>query len=156
QVARADFDKWLGGAKPDAISALIPSDALRLHAALSEGKGNAINVTVEGKARALTVPEGLAWEPGHVGANAGKCQPTGIVELPDAGNLEMDKPFSYGAWVKLNKSTPSGAIFARMDDQHDFRGWDLWVQQNRIGAHIVSKWPTDALKVVSKQPVKVG
>ena len=28
----------------------------------------------------------------------------------------------------------SGAIFARMDDQHDYRGWDLWVER-RQGRH---------------------
>jgi hypothetical protein len=43
-----------------------------------------------------------------------------------------------------------------MDDQHDFRGWDLWVQNGRVGAHIINKWPQDALKVVSKSPVKAG
>ena len=58
--------------------------------------------------------------------------------------------------MKLTKSTPGGAVFARMDDQHDFRGWDLWVQGDRVGAHIINKWPQDALKVVSKNPVKVG
>ncbi|MGH7169077.1 MAG: DUF1553 domain-containing protein, partial [Gemmataceae bacterium] len=50
----------------------------------------------------------------------------------------------------------SGAIFARMDDKNDFRGWDLWVQNGRVGDHIVHKWQEDALKVVSRKPVKTG
>ena len=39
QAARADFDKWLATAKPDSIAALMPTDGLRFHAPLSEGKG---------------------------------------------------------------------------------------------------------------------
>jgi hypothetical protein len=43
-----------------------------------------------------------------------------------------------------------------MDDQNDFRGWDLWLQDGRVGTHIVSKWPVDAIKVVSKNQIKTG
>ena len=73
-------------------------------------------------------------------------------EFAAAGDFEKDQAFSYGAWVKLPKPGQSGAIAARMDDQHDFRGWDLWVENNRIGTHIISKWPADALKVVANTP----
>src|SRR5262249_8675392 len=44
----------------------------------------------------------------------------------------------------------------RMDDQHDFRGWDLWVEGGRVGAHIIHQWPGDALKVVAQTPLKPG
>ena len=43
-----------------------------------------------------------------------------------------------------------------MDDQHDFRGWDLWIESGRVGTHIINKWPDDALKVVAKNPLKAG
>ena len=36
-----------------------------------------------------------------------------------------------------------------MDDQHDYRGWDLWLENGKVGAHIIHKWPEDALKVVT-------
>src|SRR5205823_11092045 len=51
---------------------------------------------------------------------------------------------------------PYGAFFSRMDDQNDFRGWDLWLQNGRVGTHIVSKWPGDAIKVVSNNPIKTN
>ena len=35
-----------------------------------------------------------------------------------------------------------------MDDQHGYRGWDLWAEQRRVGTHIVHQWNEDALKVV--------
>ena len=154
QSARGDFDKWLTTAKAEAIAASVPGNGLRLHAKLTEGTGDRLHLTCDGKPRELTAT-GAAWNAGHIAAKAFRKQPGTAVEIADAGDFEKDQGFSYGAWVKIPK-VPSGAIFARMDDQHDFRGWDLWVQNGQIGAHIVNKWPQDALKVVSKTAVKPG
>ena len=126
-----------------------------MYAKLSEGAGNKVSLTFDGKPRDVTVSGAVAWDAGHVSAKAFRKQPGVAVELPDIGDFEREQGFSYGAWVKVPK-VPSGAIFARMDDQHDFRGWDLWLQNGRIGTHIINKWPNDALKVVSKNPVKPG
>src|SRR5205823_2278460 len=46
QAARADFDKWLASAKPEAVAAGIPTEGLKLHAGLSEGGGKTLHVTV--------------------------------------------------------------------------------------------------------------
>jgi hypothetical protein len=154
QAGRANFDKWLTTAKPDSVTALVPANGLRLHAKLSEGTGSRVLLKCDGKLRELKVA-GAAWDGGHVAGKAFRKQPGTALELADAGDFEKDQGFSFGAWVKLPKA-PSGAIFARMDDQHDFRGWDLWVQNGRVGTHIVNKWPADALKVVSKAPLKAG
>ncbi len=156
QAARADFDKWLSSATPDGMAPLVPTDGLRLHAPLSEGQGTTLNLTVDGKSRAVPLASGVAWAGGHIAAKAFKCDQGAAVELADVGDFEKDQGFSYGAWVKIPKNIPGGAVIARMDDQHDFRGWDLWIQNDRVGAHIIDKWPTDALKVVSKNPIKVG
>jgi hypothetical protein len=156
QSARADFDKWLANVKSETIGQLIPSDGLRFHAPLSEGKDNAVQITVDGKPRSVTVAPGIKWEPGHVAASAAHLQPKATIEVADAGDFDKDQAFSYGGWIKLTKNAAFGALLSRMDDQHDFRGWDLWVQQNRIGTHIVSKWPTDALKVVARNPIKTN
>jgi hypothetical protein len=154
QSARGDFEKWLTTAKPEAVAALVPANGMRLHAKLSEGAGDRVRITCDGKPRDVAVT-GTAWDAGHVAAKAFRKQPGTALEVADAGDFEREQGFSYGAWVKLPKA-PSGAIFARMDDQHDFRGWDLWVQNGRVGAHIINKWPQDALKAVSKTPVKAG
>ena len=39
------------------------------------------------------------------------------------------------------RTSRSGPIVARMDDQHDYRGWDLWIENGRVGTHIINKWP---------------
>jgi hypothetical protein len=43
-----------------------------------------------------------------------------------------------------------------MDEADGHRGWDLWLQDDRIGTHIISKWQDDALKVVAKNPLKIN
>jgi hypothetical protein len=154
KMARGGFDKWLAKGDAQAFAAFIPGEGLRFHAALNEGKGGTVHLTADGKQQALALASGAAWDAGHIAERALQCQPGGTVVVPDAGDLEKDQGFSYGAWVKLPKKESYGAIFARMDDQHDFRGWDLWVQNGKVGAHIIHKWQEDALKVVSNKPVK--
>jgi hypothetical protein len=151
QAARAAFEKWVAEAKPERVAALVPADGLRLRAGPDEGAGKAAAcVTVDGKPREVAT---AALAPGgHVGPTAFR----GGLEVPDAGDFDKDQAFSYGAWVKFPKAVPFGAVFARMDDQHDYRGWDLWVQNGKVGAHVIHKWPDDAVKVVSRNAVKPG
>jgi hypothetical protein len=40
-----------------------------------------------------------------------------------------------------------------MDDRRDFRGWDLWVEGRRVGAHLIDKWPENVLNVVTRDQV---
>ncbi len=83
------------------------------------------------------VPDPAAW-------------PETRFEAADSGDFEKDHAFSYGAWVKLPRRGMTGSVLARMDDTHDYRGWDIWLEENRIATHIVHKWPDDALKVTAR------
>jgi hypothetical protein len=164
QSARADFDKWLtmrshaprGNEKAAPATGSLPSEGLRFHAGLDEGSGGTIHLAVDGKPRTAALASGAAWTSGHIADKAFKVQSGGTLEAADAGDFDNNQGFSYGAWVKFTQRTPNGAVFARMDDRHDYRGWDLWMQNGQVGAHIVHKWQDDALKVVSRNPVKSG
>lgn len=156
QSARPEFDAWLAGMDVQALAAKLPGEALKLHAKLDEGSGNDIHLAIDGQARTVNLPAGLTWEPGQVAAQAFKSQPGGTLEVPEPGDFEKDQPFSFGAWVKLTKPGQTGALFARMDDEHGYRGWDLWIENNRPGTHIISTWQDDALKVVSNTELKPG
>lgn len=155
-AAREEFDRWLASTSAVAIASLIPSDGLRLHALLAEGSGNTLFVAVDGRPKAVTVPSTAAWGPGHVAAKAFRSQADVVAQVPEAGDFDKGQPFSYGAWVKIPKPSTTGAIMARMDDQHDFRGWDLWFEKGRIGTHLVHKWPGNAIKVLAKAQPKAG
>ena len=120
--ARPDFDQWLSAATPDSLASMIPTEGLKLRALIGDGDAPA---------------------PGAKG------QPGGVLELADAGDFEKDQAFSIGAFVRVPKPGVNGAVVARMDDQHDFRGWDLWLENGKVASHLISKWPDDALKVVT-------
>jgi len=70
------------------------------------------------------------------------------------GDFEGDQPFTSAAWIKWPANDSSAAILARMDDGNDYRGWDLWVEGRRVGAHIINKWQDNALKVVTAAPAE--
>jgi mono/diheme cytochrome c family protein len=77
--------------------------------------------------------------------------PTGVTaDLGDLGDVESDEPFSYGAWVQVTDSI-DGALLARMDIAHGYRGWDLWMKGSRGGAQIISSWNQDALRVLAQK-----
>ncbi len=155
-AARADFEPWLNQNHTQSFAVAIPSDGLRLHLPLAEGKGREVQGILDGKATSLTALADPKWDAGNVSASAFQRQPGSVVEVPSAGDFEKDQSFSYAAWVKVPNGNASGAIFSRMDDQSDFRGWDMWLQNAHVATHIISKWPTDALKVATKMTLTPG
>ena len=73
-------------------------------------------------------------------------------ELVDAGQavqFELTNSFSYGAWIKLHGKT--GAVLSKMEKSPGHRGFDLLISDGKIQVHLVSKFPDNAIKVVSKE-----
>jgi Protein of unknown function (DUF1553)/Protein of unknown function (DUF1549)/Concanavalin A-like lectin/glucanases superfamily/Planctomycete cytochrome C len=151
--ARADFDKWLAGRKPDEFAAKIPTNGLALHVPLTKGEGKALDYTLAGKEKSSTLKDGFAWQPGHIGAKAFSLKAGATLEIPEAGNFDTKQAFSFGCWVKFPSADQAGAIFSRMDNANNYRGWDLWYENGKVGTHIVNTWPGDALKVVTSKPL---
>lgn len=152
QEARPAFDEWLVRATPESLTASLTTPALVFQAALDEGTGKSTKVVVEGQPREVTLNDSAQWVQG-VSAKALQLQGAAC-ELPDVGDFEKDQAFSCAAWIKLQPNDSQGAIAARMDKPIGYRGWDFWVQGRRVGMHLVSQWPEDALKVVSQAQVK--
>ncbi|MGC6427783.1 MAG: DUF1553 domain-containing protein [Akkermansiaceae bacterium] len=69
--------------------------------------------------------------------------------------LEYDKPFTFAAWIKPN-GKHTGAIFSKMDESKDYRGFDFWTQGGHVGTHLINAWQSNALKVVSREELKPG
>ncbi|MFM9068632.1 MAG: DUF1549 domain-containing protein, partial [Planctomycetota bacterium] len=156
QQARVEFDRWLSTAREDAITDPVPTTGLTLQAALSEGQGKRVAWTVGGTASAAELTGEVVWEAGHVASHALKFQPDTQLQWDDAGNFERDQTWTIAAWVYLPNHQGTGSLLARMDDQHDYRGWDVWVEQGKVGMHVVHKWPEDALKVVTAEPLPIN
>ena len=147
-----DFEAWIATAKPDVFAKQAPTDVPLLQIPLADHKEKSLAVSVKGECRDLALAEKAEWQAGAAGDQAFTIGKAGV-EVPGVGDLESDQAFSYGAWVRLDQ-VRDGALFARMDDQHDYRGWDLWLEGGRPGAHIISKWQDDALKVVSNKAIE--
>ncbi len=158
-AARPLFASWLatpGAAKT--ITGAIATTGLAFHAPLDEGQGKTVAATLNGQAVTLaaTGANEPAWSPGHLAPKAFQRKMGSAIAVPSAGDWEKNQSFSYAAWINLPMNGANGSILSRMDDQHDFRGWDMWIENNKIATHIISKWPTDALKVITRDAITPG
>lgn len=153
QEARPAFDEWLMTASPNLFRQTLPARDLVFVAALDAGPDQPLAVQVNGETRELAAGDSTEWIKGTVSEQAARISRTAVVTIPDAGDFDSDQRFSCAAWVYLPANDSSGALVARMDDQNDFRGWDLWVEGRRVGSHIISRWNQDAIKVVSKKQI---
>ncbi len=156
QAAAGDFSKWLSDSAKDSVAGTLPTVGLALHAALNEGQGAAVTVKLGDRVGEATLAPTSAWDTGYLSEKACAGRSGGVLEISEAGDYERDQAFSFGAWIRLATIDQSGAILARMDDQHDYRGWDLFFDRGRVGAHVVHTWPGDAIKAMSKGTVKPG
>ncbi len=155
--ARKEFDAWLVSAKADQVAALIPTDSLKLHAGLKEGQGKSVIVSVDGEERAINVNDGYDWIAGKGTPKAFTIKPAGSsIAIDDVGDFEKDQGFSIGAWVKIPRRGITGAIAARMDNTNKYRGWDFWIEQDKVGMHIINDWADNALKVTAKTPLQTN
>jgi hypothetical protein len=126
QAARPEFDKYLASTTPETFAAMAPVDGQKLRASLSDRDSTA------------------------------KKTRAGEIELADLGDFEKDQAFSYGLWVKPSKKNLGGALLARMDEGMDYRGWDIWLEGGKVAAHIIHKWPDDAMKVTSDATLRLN
>jgi Protein of unknown function (DUF1553)/Protein of unknown function (DUF1549)/Concanavalin A-like lectin/glucanases superfamily/Planctomycete cytochrome C len=153
--ARKEFDVWLAAAKADQVAALIPNEGLRLHAKLDEGQGKSVIVAVDGEDRAININDGYDWTAGKGTPKAFTIKPAGsAIAIDDVGDFDTNHGFSIGAWVKTARRGTGGAVASRMDNTNKYRGWDFWIEQDKIGMHIVNEWADNALKVTAKSPLQ--
>jgi mono/diheme cytochrome c family protein len=151
---RPDFDTWLASAGQDIVDKMAPVAGLVAQAKLGEGEGKSLALKVGEEDKSLELTDKAKWQDGPPGEKALLLNGE-AAQTPDIGDFEKDQPFSVAAWVKVASNDSSGALCARMDNGANFRGWDFWVQQRRIGMHIIDSWPGNALKVVSKAALPV-
>jgi mono/diheme cytochrome c family protein len=150
--ARPLFDEWLAKATPETIGGAIPTKDLYLSAPLSEGQGKVTKIQIDGQSRDVALNDSVKWQPGLT-STQGLMVQGAACEIAGVGDFEKDQAFSVSTWVKLQANDSVGAICAHMDKGPGYRGWDMWTQGRRVGMHIVSTWPEDALKVISKNQI---
>lgn len=73
------------------------------------------------------------------------------IDAANTGDFERNEPFSVSVWIKY--ADKGGVIISKMDDKSTFQGWDFGVADNKVWVHMVNTWPTNALKVTSKEAI---
>jgi hypothetical protein len=153
-IAKPDFDKWLNTATPASVLGKNPVAGLKFHALLTEGEGTQTHLAVDGQLRTAPLGDGYGWGPGPRAGKALQVKQAGSQLLvPDAGDFELHQPFTASAWVKITRRNSMGSAISRMDSKNKHRGWDLWIEGDKPGMHIIHAFPEDALKVVANNPL---
>ncbi|MBL8816420.1 MAG: DUF1553 domain-containing protein [Planctomyces sp.] len=150
-TARAEFEQWQATASPEVLGEPVSQDGRQVWAALTEGDGATVNVTINGQVEQLPLSGTAKWRDGQ-GGKALAVQGAAI-EIPGVGDFDRDNSFSVSAWVNIPANDSTGSVCARMDNTKEYRGWDLWIQQRRLATHLVNSWPGNALKVVTKNQI---
>ena len=152
--AKPEFDQWLATATPASVLNRNPIAGLKFHALLTEGEGTKTHFTVDGQLRETSIGDGYGWGPGPRSGKALQVKQTGSqIGIPDAGDFDRTQAFTASAWVKIARRNSTGAVVARMDPKSKHRGWDLWIEGEKPGTHIINAFPEDALKVVGNNPL---
>ena len=152
--AKVEFTAWAKTAKPAELAGKIPAEGLVFHAPLDEAQGQSFTAAVAGKSTKVGFQDGYNWASSRGGKKAFTTQTGGVIELPTVGDFEKGQGFSVSAWVSTDAKGKNGAIVSRMDSGSAHRGWDVWIQNDRIGTHVINSWPGDALKIVSKKALE--
>ncbi|MBI1371729.1 MAG: protein kinase [Phycisphaera sp.] len=113
---------------------------------LQRGRLGTPNATTVGGVIAVPGPHGTDRDPNPA------------VELDGASYLNVDRvgdfastdAFSYGAWLKPAAYTNSCSPMSRIDTDEAHRGYDMFLSNFQVFAHIVSTWPKNAARIATK------
>ncbi|MCA8988667.1 MAG: DUF1553 domain-containing protein, partial [Planctomycetaceae bacterium] len=155
-TARPEFDAWASSATADSLGEGPSEEGLQVHYLLNEGSGKEV-ASALAPAQKLSADGELTWIPDGKAGPAPVIKPGSTFNLGGAGDFELNQPFSYGVWIKPANDSASGGILARMDEQAQHRGYDLWQNGNAYSVHIIDNWPDNAFKVTTQNAtVKPG
>ena len=76
------------------------------------------------------------------------------VSLGEAVHVNKDAKFSISCWVRPDAA---GALWSKMDDSADFRGFDTLVfDDGKVELHLIHHWADNAIKVTTSQKLRMG
>ncbi len=101
-------------------------------------------------------------KPGRVVGSPQKIEgPTGnglkfaaneYVDLGDIGDLDDEKPFGFGAWIKIDEGF-QGTVLSKMDVADLEKGYDLSVADGIVTVQMSKSFPGYGIKVATKNKV---
>ena len=141
------FIKWLVAAQRSTGKSMQEPDGLVHFFPFNEKGSNQIKASIGGGVGRVGGKLAPASRDGQGGL---RFDGRTAVTFDSWPSRERTQAFTFAAWIKV-PGNGNGSVLARMDVGQAYRGYDLWIQNRAVGTHIVSSWPQNALKVVSKQ-----
>ncbi len=71
-------------------------------------------------------------------------------DLGAIGSFDGRSPFSISLWVRPD-SAGSMALLSKMDEEAEYRGYDVLLEGGKVVSHLVHRWPDNAIKVSSQK-----
>lgn len=146
--ANGAFDEWLASNGTRNDSEAIKSNGLLFETSFEQGPDATASYFLSGQTHDLKLAESAKWISQPVYGNAIQYQGM-AAEIADFPNFPGSEPYSFAAWVKAPAANMTGALAAKMNEAQAYRGFDFWMQDRRLGTHLISAWPDKGLKVVS-------
>ncbi len=146
-----EFARWLKDTESSCEPLVGESTDNIVHLSLIEGQGALVADSIDGE-RKNEIKGTVEWVKSRYDW-ALKFDGSNYVDLGNVADFERTDSFSYGGWVKPQKGA-TGALLARMDDANSHRGFDMLVGDGPISVHIINKWPSNAVKVITKKKLK--
>ncbi|MDB4438294.1 DUF1553 domain-containing protein [bacterium] len=142
--ARPDFQKWISTqpSGPDLKTALAEAFEFTLPLTVTDRK--------------LAVIEGVDFEsPTRKVEQIGQIPELGDLNLPigDFAKINARDQITFTGYLYLDGKA-NGPLISRMDSAANYRGWDLWIEDGKLGAHFVDEWPDKAIKAVTIKALK--
>ena len=152
-TGKSRFETWLKWRpRSDALLNLCTPDHLVFHAPMDTPK-----VAMAGQPVELKLPEieKSVLSPIGVKVPLFKPAPEGVT-VAGVGEFDADQPFSAATWFQVPNRGQHAGIIAKMRSSQGNRGWDIWLENDRLAVHLVHDWPRDAIKVVMQTSVNVN
>lgn len=144
--AQSDFQAWLASLEnnPPSQADLDPDVSLPF-------------IVQEGKVNGLVNGTSQSWDFAGKTTDApafGKAVNLSDLNL-DLGNVavfDARDQITFGGYLYVDKNA-NGPVISRMDTGNDFRGWDLWLENGRLGSHLIDRWEDNAIKAATREPL---
>lgn len=147
-AAPAAMEKWLASHTAEEAKKLAGNGLVhRLALNETEGKkvedenGTSFVGTIQGESR---------WVSGKFGG-ALALDGKGLVDCGEQAAFDSGDAFTISAWVKPSTVGEAIAILSKMDEGANFQGYDFLLESGKVACHLVSVWPSNGIKVITKK-----